>query len=151
MAHQCRYRSHLPSPRMSMGMGMGMNCNVPFPSAVSQMGLQGQWNPCCWGQGTGVTLLSEALMARCIRRVLSNAGLVAAAVGNECHCGSCLALSAVTEAAAGHQPCLLFTSAMVLLSAARVPADGLLACDIRCDVTVNVGGSWYSRIGVGVV
>jgi serine/arginine repetitive matrix protein 2 len=32
-------------PRMSMGMGMGMNRNVPFPSAVSQMGLQGQWNP----------------------------------------------------------------------------------------------------------
>ena len=32
-------------PRMSMAMGMGMNRNVPFPSAVPQMGLQGQWNP----------------------------------------------------------------------------------------------------------
>lgn len=37
-------------PRMSMAMGMGMNRNVPFPSAVPQMGLQGQWNPSAGAQ-----------------------------------------------------------------------------------------------------
>ena len=41
--------------------------------------------------------------------------------------------------------------AMALSSAARVPTDGLVACDIGRDVTANADGSWRSRMGVGVM
>ena len=40
---------------------------------------------------------------------------------------------------------------MALSSAARVPTDRLVACELGRDVTVNAGGSWRSRIGVGVI
>jgi hypothetical protein len=40
---------------------------------------------------------------------------------------------------------------MAVSSAAKVPTDGLVACNIGRDVTANAGGSWRSRMGVGVM